>query len=45
MQYTISYSSNEDAAEFALTMDNVGVGPARMQSMLITLDDKAITDW
>lgn len=45
VQYTINDYSNEDTAEFALTMNNVGVGPARMQAMLLTLDGKAIPDW
>lgn len=35
----------EDQAEFALDMNNVGVGPARMRDMQLLIDGRAHGDW
>jgi hypothetical protein len=45
VQFMINDTSDGDSASFGLSLDNVGVGPARMQSMLLTLHGEAVPDW
>ena len=45
VQFMINDRDDGESAVFALSLDNVGVGPARMQSMLLTFDDEAVTSW
>lgn len=45
VQFMINDTSAEDAASFELSLNNVGVGPARMQGMRVTLNDEVVRDW
>ena len=38
-------TSRGDSASFALSLSNVGVGPARMQAMQLSLDGEPVSDW
>ncbi len=40
-----SYSSNTDKDAFIWTVNNNGVGPAKVQSATLTLDGKPMRDW
>lgn len=40
-----TYSSNVDSNGFIWTIDNNGVGPARVQSVTVRLDDKPMRNW
>lgn len=45
LQIMISDNESPSDGHFELQMSNVGVGPARMQSMLLRVDDRAIIGW
>ena len=45
VQLMINDTDTEDSASFALSLDNVGVGPARMRSMLVTLEGEPVRTW
>ncbi len=45
VQYMINDTDTGDSASFALSLENVGVGPARMQGVLVTLNGEAVRDW
>jgi hypothetical protein len=45
VQLTVHDHLSEDRAEFRISMTNAGVGPARMRSMRVTLDDTPLRDW
>ena len=45
VQFMINDRDDGESAHFALSFDNVGVGPAQMRSMLLTLDGEAVTGW
>jgi hypothetical protein len=45
VQFMINDRDDGESAFFALSFDNVGVGPAQMRSMLLTFDGKAVTSW
>ena len=45
VQFMINDTNNGDSASFALSLDNVGVGPARMRGMQLTYNDRAVRDW
>jgi hypothetical protein len=45
VQFMINDRDDGDSAHFALSFDNVGVGPAQMRSMLLTFDGEALTSW
>jgi hypothetical protein len=40
-----TYSSNVDKDAFIWTVNNNGVGPARVESVTLTLDGKPVKDW
>ena len=40
-----TYSNNVDSNGFIWTIDNNGVGPARVQSVTVSLDDKPMRNW
>lgn len=45
VQFMISDRDDGEAAHFALSFENVGVGPAQMRGMMLTLDGEAVTSW
>ena len=45
VQLIISDTSDDDSASFAFSLNNVGVGPARMQGAVVTLNGRAMPDW
>lgn len=45
VQLTISDTSDGESASFALSLDNVGVGPARMRGAMVTHRGQAVRDW
>ncbi len=45
VQFMINDRDVEDSAHFALSFDNVGVGPALMQGMRLSLNGVAQRDW
>lgn len=45
VQLTITDTSDDESASFALSLDNVGVGPARMQGAVVTYEGKAVPNW
>ncbi len=45
VQLTIFDTSDGETASFALSLANVGVGPARMQGALVTHNGRAVADW
>ena len=45
VQFMINDRDDGEAAYFALSFENVGVGPAQMRSMLLTFDGEALTSW
>ncbi len=45
VQFMINDTSKAGEASFMLSLDNVGVGPARMRSMQMTLNGEAVRDW
>jgi hypothetical protein len=40
-----TYSSNTDKDAFIWTVNNNGVGPAKVESVVLTLDDKPMKNW
>ncbi|MEM0953929.1 MAG: hypothetical protein AAGI24_07300 [Pseudomonadota bacterium] len=45
VQLIISDTSDDDSASFEFSLNNVGVGPARMQGAVVTLNGRAMPDW
>jgi hypothetical protein len=45
VQLMVSDSDDGETASFELSFENVGVGPARMRGMQITLDGDAVASW
>jgi hypothetical protein len=45
VQYTINDFDDGEAAGFGLNVGNVGVGPARMRGLRVSLDGTVVTDW
>ena len=45
VQLMINDTSNDDSASFALSLSNVGVGPARMQGARVTYQGEPVADW
>ncbi len=45
VEFMINDTAAEDSASFELSLHNVGVGPARMQGMRVTLNSQVVRDW
>lgn len=45
VQFMINDTNKAGEASFMLSLENVGVGPARMRSMQLTLNGNAVRDW
>ncbi len=45
VQFMINDTSDDASASFALSLNNVGVGPARMRSVQLTLAGEPVRDW
>lgn len=45
VQVTVLDTDQDDAASFALRFANVGVGPARMRGIRLSLNGEAMRDW
>lgn len=45
VQFSIEESDTVDAAEFTISFANTGVGPAKMRSLLLSIDGAPVTDW
>lgn len=45
VQLTIFDTSDGETASFALSLSNVGVGPARMQGAMVMHNGRAVSDW
>ena len=45
VQFIINDTSDGNSATFDLSLNNVGVGPARMQGMRVTLNSEVMRDW
>lgn len=45
VQLSIEDSDSGDSAEFTLSFTNAGVGPAKMQTMRLIIEDEPISDW
>ena len=45
VQFMINDRGDGDSAFFSLSLDNVGVGPARMRAMQLTLNGQPVTHW
>ena len=45
VEFMINDTAAEDSASFELSLHNVGVGPARMRGMRVTLNNQVVRDW
>lgn len=45
VQFQVQDSDTGEAAEFSISFNNAGVGPARMRTMRLVIDDTPIRDW